>query len=904
MATLMGIDFGSSTYKVVLPPGGKRKQLSLALNEQSSRKTETTIGFRADERLFGGFAKDLAKFSPQNTYPYLRDLLGVRTVEDAVQRNGKYIAYAHKLVVGNEEYPYIAIQHGENNTFAVHELIAMIFQQARKIAEKEDGGRIVDACITVPNFFTQDERQQVIEAAQIAGLNVLSLINQGTAWGVSYGTEQTFEGDNYVRNAIFFDLGESSLQLTLGQYTPSTEKGKNVTQFQVLASTWEMIGGRDFTHAMIKHLINTKLRSKIEDVDSKPRVYSKLHTALTKVKETLSVNNHVDFSVPNLDGGFDFDGSFSKQTFEEINAESFSLIIPAVERLLAQGGIKKEDISVIEMVGGSSRVPKVQALLKEFFGRSQLDRHLNADESAAFGAAFFGASVSGRYKMKGIKIKDITFRNATAVIVGTPASTTDDAKPEENPTEELDNSTETVDESESVLNKTLKAFGRGSRLGANKKLSFPTTEEFTLSLEYIDDPENPLPIGIPTHIDTITFTKIPRNKTQKLDIDIKGYDQRQMDALLGLYNLTAKPKAIVKLKLGNSGLIEVSGVAEIHYMEQVETKVKVIEEVPIEQNETKEEETEEEGETEGGAEPETEGGEEPADEPETEEDNETKTEAKPTVKKVERWDTKIEWVKKRKEVVLTQTSKRGALPTHLKIKSKDILAVQDQIEESRVKTLKIKNDLESLIYESKQKLSQSNFIQVTNESQREELSTLLSETGEWLEYESEGATYLILNEKTQNLTTLLTPINHRLFEKTNLPIAVEKIRETLADMRDSIQNLSSILQVHEDNITDLTKKINSTLEWVTEKLAENELVPAHEAPSLTTTMLKRKVDNLTIKAKKLFQSPKKKPEKPKPTTPPPSEGESKSEEPGAPPPPEAEKAEEPGSNPEGDKTDL
>eukprot|EP01126_Amoeba_proteus_P001895 TRINITY_DN10588_c0_g1_i7.p1 TRINITY_DN10588_c0_g1~~TRINITY_DN10588_c0_g1_i7.p1 ORF type:complete len:888 (-),score=230.68 TRINITY_DN10588_c0_g1_i7:145-2808(-) len=841
--------------------------MQLVLNVASSRRTSSVIGFRPEtnERVFDSDALALSKWHPESTYSYLRDLLGRKDAESVKSRIQNYVTYSHKLfnptvadALGNVvDFPFVAVQHDESTVYAVHELVGMLFQQARAIAEKADGGRIVDCAITVPVFFTEDERQAIIDAASLSGLHVLSLVDQGTAIATQYAIGQTFEGDDYKRIVLFFDFGESTLQLTAAQYTPDfDEKRKqNVTQVQILGSTWSQVGGRDFTRVLVDYWIKS-LRTKISDIDTKPRVWSKLWTQMRKTREVLSANKETSFLIPNLDGDFDFSASITRETFDGLIKHEVEMIIPALDELLKITNLQKSDFYAVEMLGGAGRTPLVQELIKNYFDKTQMDTHMNADESAVFGAAFLGGALSGRYKTKGFKIKDIAHRNVTVMV--TTFSEFDSSEE----THESESESGREPSHESVLKPSIRSaqpIVRGSRLGMKKTLSFYTLNPFTVALEYTEAEDDPLRLPSERRfIDLYNFSSLPKNisaiPSQILNSDNKTKEEEDIQKLgVKFYNMTSVPKISVKVELDEKGMIVISGHAEVRHSVKT-TRLIEVEETNLEKEENGDEEKDNKG-------SESTYVEEGEDEKENVEGTENEQAEKGEPEEETRSPVKVsveEWVEKKEEIQLTYMRKYGPLPQFLRKKSLEVLDNIEKAERLRVKIQELKNELESNLYAVRSNLYESPMMSVTNREQRETLSEVVSELFTWLEEESFDATLLTVREKTTKLDKLVKPISLRLKEVEALPKEVEHCRKTLASVHEFSRNVTEIKEVTEEELLNLYTLISATEDFLRQKLLEQSKKKPYEDPVVTSEQIEKKCKNVVSRAAVLFKRPNRK----------------------------------------------
>jgi len=379
---VIGIDLGT-TYSCV---GVQRKgTVEILTNDQGNRITPSYVGFTKDERLVGDAAKNQAAQNPENTVFDAKRLLG-RNFNDAdVQRDIKH--YPFKVKNKNNK-PVIEVDvGGVAKEMTAEEISAMVLSKMKETAEAYLNTKVTHAVVTVPAYFNDAQRQATKDAGIIAGLNVLRIVNEPTAAAIAYGLDKkTKEGE---RQIIVYDLGGGTFDVSL----LSIEDGV----FEVLATAGDThLGGEDFDNRVIDHFVKLwKRKNNGEDITVNLRTMGKLKREVERAKRTLSSQMSVRLDIESFFEGKDLSETLTRAKFEELNIDLFRKTMRPVEQVLKDAGVKKDAVDDIVLVGGSTRIPKVQELLKEYFGGKELAKGINPDEAVAYGAAVQAGILSG-----------------------------------------------------------------------------------------------------------------------------------------------------------------------------------------------------------------------------------------------------------------------------------------------------------------------------------------------------------------------------------------------------------------------------------------------------------------------------------------------------------------------------
>eukprot|EP00188_Purpureofilum_apyrenoidigerum_P002574 Plantae.Rhodophyta-Purpureofilum_apyrenoidigerum.ctg26436.p1 GENE.Plantae.Rhodophyta-Purpureofilum_apyrenoidigerum.ctg26436~~Plantae.Rhodophyta-Purpureofilum_apyrenoidigerum.ctg26436.p1 ORF type:complete len:659 (-),score=228.07 Plantae.Rhodophyta-Purpureofilum_apyrenoidigerum.ctg26436:96-2072(-) len=388
----VGIDLGTTYSCVGVMQNG---QVEIITNDQGNRITPSYVAFTEEERLIGDAAKNQLAMNPTNTVFDVKRLIGRRFKESTVQNDMKLLPY--KIIDRNSK-PYISVTvKGEEKTFAPEEISAMVLGKMKKTAEEFLGKKVQSAVVTVPAYFNDAQRQATKDAGTIAGLNVLRIINEPTAAAIAYGLDKKGE-----KNILVFDLGGGTFDVTLLTIDDGV--------FEVLATNGDThLGGEDFDHRVMDYFIKIFKKKHGKDPSQDKRALGKLRREVEKAKRALSSQAQVRVEIESLFDGIDFFETLTRARFEELNMQLFRKTMKPVEQVLKDGNLKKSDIHEVVLVGGSTRIPKVQELVKNFFGRDP-NKGINPDEAVAFGAAVQAGILSGATdeKTKPIVLLDVS----------------------------------------------------------------------------------------------------------------------------------------------------------------------------------------------------------------------------------------------------------------------------------------------------------------------------------------------------------------------------------------------------------------------------------------------------------------------------------------------------------------
>merc|ERR1711990_1236965 len=380
--TSIGIDLGT-TYSCV--GVWQNDKVEIVANDQGINTTPSYVAFTEEERLIGDAAKNQVARNPMNTVFDAKRLIGRKFSDASVQSDIKL--WPFKVVSGPAEKPLIQVKYmGEEKKFQAEEISSMVLTKMKEIAETFLGKKIKNAVVTVPAYFNDSQRQATKDAGTIAGLNVQRIINEPTAAAIAYGLDKKDQGE---RNVLIFDLGGGTFDVSL----LAIEEGI----FEVKATNGHThLGGEDFDNKLVDFCLTDFKKKSGIDITKNARALRRLRTQCEKAKRILSSAHQAPIECETLAEGEDYNTNISRAKFEELCMDLFRKCMPPVENVLKDSGVGKGQIHEIVLVGGSTRIPKVQSMLSDFFNGKTLNKGINPDEAVAYGAAVQAAILTGQ----------------------------------------------------------------------------------------------------------------------------------------------------------------------------------------------------------------------------------------------------------------------------------------------------------------------------------------------------------------------------------------------------------------------------------------------------------------------------------------------------------------------------
>lgn len=822
---VIGVDLGGEFMKVsVVQPGAP---LEIVTNFASKRKTETIVTFYKGERFYASDALSYVNRVPASAFAKTKTTLGRDTDHPLVKRmTDEYLLQTDPQFNTTRSGIYYDMASqgpsGGPETYTPEEITAMILGYARDITKAFGGSTVRDAVLTVPSYWTQLERRAYLDAAELAGLKVLALVEENTAAALNFGMDRVHENATTV---LFYNMGATATQVTVATYS-SYRKGtkksdKPVGQFEVVGKGWDArLGSHSLDLVLADYLareFNQQLsKDGSKDVRAVPRAMSKLRAQANKVKEVLSANQEIPVFIPALHEDRDFSTHVSRSQLENLAERFFARAARPVEDALRAAGLAREDIHAVELIGGGVRTPKLQESLRAFFGEEmELGVHLNGDEAMAVGAAFRAANLSTAFKVRTVGMTDISPFAVDLEL--TDLSAAGDAA--------------------DAWSKSSLLYDRNAKLDLKKKISFTHAADIRAALSYpapgqgVDAVNPQLPEGTRAPIANYEVT------------GIQAFADELAEKGLGA------PKVVLHFVQDASGLTVLSR-AEATLEEEILV-------VPEEKEEKKEEEEKKEGEEEEKKEGE-EAEEAAAAEGEKKEEGkkEEKKKAEPTRQ------TKVH----RRALTVTENNAAFALrpmsATELK-DSRDKLAELQRLDEYRAAKAAAKNNLESYVLQLRAKFNDDDDLAlVCTEEKREELVAEAYRLEDWLYdegYDEEAAVY---DEKRAALKQEMDKVLYRAKELKARPKAVEATRAILAQSRELLAKWAEERPwVTEEERAEAAEKLDKVEAWLEEKVAEQAKLQAHEDPAFAAAQVDAKLKGASAFVSKLAKKPKPAPPK-------------------------------------------
>ncbi|XP_022893323.1 heat shock 70 kDa protein 17 [Olea europaea var. sylvestris] len=822
-SAVASIDLGSEWLKVAvvnLKPG--QAPISIAINEMSKRKTPSLVAFHANSRLIGEESLGLLARYPNKVYSHLPILLAKPFNHTQKFLRSHYLSYD----VSPDETRDVAVyrtegQGGEFNNFTAEEMLAMILKYAMKLAENHARSSVKDVVITVPPYMGVAERRGLLTAADLAGINVLALVNEHSGAALQYGIDKDFS--NGSRHVIFYDMGACSTYAALVYFSAYNSKqfGKtiSVNQFQVKDVRWDAeLGGQNMELLLVEYFadeFNKQLGNGV-DIRNNAKAMAKLKKQVKRTKEILSANTMAPISVESLYDDRDFRSTISREKFEELCEDLWEKAVVPVKEVLKHSGLKADDLYAVELIGGATRVPKLQAKLLELLGRKDLDKHLDADEAIVLGASLHAANLSDGIKLNR-KLGMIDGSTYGFVI-------------------ELDGPNLSKDENPRQL-----IVPRMKKLPSKMFRSIIHNKDFEVSLAY--ESEDFMPPGA----SSLTFA-------QYTVLGLTDASDKY-----SLRNLSSPIKANLHFSLSRSGIFSLDRAdAIVEITEWIEVPRKNL----TADNTTSASANSTEAATNSTSE-------ESSDKLEM--NDSTSNTSDSSVTDSSTVDLGMEKKLKKRtfrlplEIVEKTTGPGMPLSKESFAEAKRKLEALDEKDAERRRTSELKNNLEEYIYSTKEKLESEEFEKISSDQERQSFIEKLNEVQEWLYTDGEDASANEFQERLNTLKAIGDPIFFRYNELTARPVASEHARRYLGEVQQIIHGWEKDKPwLPKEKIDEVKREAEKLKNWLNEKEAEQQKISGFNTPAFKSEEVYTKVFDLQDKVAKINRIPKPKPKVEKP----------------------------------------
>ncbi|XP_045773658.1 hypoxia up-regulated protein 1 [Maniola jurtina] len=818
-AAVISIDFGSEWMKIgIVSPG---VPMEIVLNKESKRKTPAVVAFRDDVRTFGEDAVTVGVRFPKNSYKYLLDLLGKPYDHPMVQSFKDKFPY-YEIVATDRGTPEFV--HDDKTRYTPEELVAQLLAKAKDFAEISHGQPITECVITIPGFFNQAERRAMKEAAALAGLNVLQLINDYTAIAINYGIFRRKEINETAWHALFFDMGAVSTKAALVEYrtVKIKEKGyvETVPQMQVIGVGYDRtLGGLEMTLRLRELLIKAWEANGGGDVRTSPRAMEKLLREAERLKIVLSANSEHYAQIESLLDDKDFKHLVSRAELEALCSDLWPRVSGVIQRAIAAAAGSGTGARLI-VAGGASRVPAVQEALRSAAGL-ELSRSINADEAATLGAVYRAASLATGYKVAPLNVRDAVVLPIQVVF------------------------TRHVDGNDRLIKRTL--FGPMNPYPQKKVITFNKhTDDFTFTVNYAE--LDHIPSTELKNIGTLNLSQVvlrgvsealAKNSGDNIEHKgIKAHFNLDDSGILNLVNVEfVAEKTVTEEEDDDSTLSKIGSTISKLFGSDSETPEKLEEKPDEKPQEQAKNDTAKANDT------------------ASEKQNATEAESKPKPKIV----VLKEPIKTDEQILNLQPLS----PEDFK-KSKKKITDLNNIDKKRIERETALNNLEAFVVDVQLKIDMEEYAECGTPELIEEIKKLCSETSEWLYDDGYDAPTEKFEEKLNSLKEKTNSIFYKHWEHRERPDAVAAIKKLLNSSEEFLKmakNFTKEANADKDvfteiEITVLEVKIEETKNWLEESIKEQNALKKNDDIKLTVDSIREKMAALDREVKYLLNKMK------------------------------------------------
>ncbi|KAJ3399564.1 Hypoxia up-regulated protein 1 [Chytriomyces hyalinus] len=833
-ASVIGIDFGSDWFKVsIVKPG---VPLDIVLNRESKRKTDAVVTIRDGIRYFGTDAVALTTRFPESTFPFIKNLLGIQ-YNDPLAVEYRSI-FSNNMVADPLRNTCAFSVTKDGQVYTVEEILAMQLAHAKRQAEISGGESVSGAVITVPAYLVHHERQAILDAAEIAGIRVLQLMNDGTAVALNYIMTRSMK-DKETQHHIFFDMGAGSTTATLAKFTATKVKKDIIPEIEILAVGYDRkLGGRTIDVKLQKHLAKIFMKSPAGSKSKEPiignaRSMARLLKEANRVKQILSANTETIASVEGLHEEIDFKYKISRAELEELCGNYFQKVLEPIKNVLKQSDLSIKKLDSLVLVGGAVRIPAVQSALRELIGEEKIAANVNQDEANVLGAGFRAAGISKQFKVREIRIKDAVL--APIEVIYNLDAGEDQTKGRETHT-------------------TL--FHTNSSVPSKKLMNFKRVSDFSFSLAY-KNAKTPifsakvsgLGAAITKHKDSVT--EAPKVKAQ---IELSESMMVNVEHITAHFEVaqTGKDGGSIKDWLfGSKKDKAADGKGGNDDTEDVKEEVDDKKKPKTTSTPVKKEKKDEA--TDGKS-----------------------SDASATASPTPEPDTKKVTTEKMKLAFDIEYNTLSPLTDEVKSAAKKRFAVMDEEDAARRAREEAMNNLEAFIYNSQDFLESETLLLVSTESQRETFSVQVAESQTWLDDFAFEAATKELSDKLKDLKSARASMYSRVQELGRRPIAIAAYRELVSKADELLTGLQVNVTIEDNayfglyNATEFDAgfaKLQEYSTWLTDKEAEQAKVAPHDTPAYRAKEIDLKREELMqYLSRNFMRLPKKVPAKPKTTS--------------------------------------
>jgi len=692
--SVVGFDFGNVNSVIAVAQKGG---VDIIANEASNRKTPSIISFGEKERYIGEVAGDQQITNIKNTVLHIKRLIGRKWSDPELQKELPLIGPNKFVELPNDEIGVEVTYRNETHVFTPVQLTSMMFNELRHITEKTCKQKIADLVITVPGYFNVEQRRAVIDAAKIAGINPLAVVNDLTAVAINYGLFKLELSETDPRRVVIVDIGDTSTSAAVVEFYKSKAK--------IIATAYDKnLGGRDITLALANHFANQFQEKYKVDIRTNPKSWRRMLIGCSKLKPTLNTNPFASINVDFLYDEIDFSAVIKKEEYEALVAELAERVKVPLMEVVEKSKVNKEDIHFVEVVGSGSRTSVFQRTISEFFGR-ELSYTMNAEEAVAKGCALVTAILSPRFKVRPYTIEDLITND-----VYVKWRTIND------PSDTKENST--------------KVFSKNSVYPVPKNVTFNRKKPF--SVDYVvEEGDNRIVLG------QVVIPKLPKPIPGKENVEIKmrvTYD----------YSGTVKCESVEAIQEKEFEEEYKVPIEE----EEVEMKDEQPEQNSTDKSEGQQEQTQEQEQGQQEQAQEQEQGQQPEQEQGKEEENKENNKEQEKKEKKPKFRIEKRKVKKTVSVPLNfESYYTGSLPQNEIDRLQKIENRFVREKEEAMAIYDAKNALESYIYSSKSKL----YDVEGDELEKAKFAQMLEDAENWLYEEGEDQTKEVYENKLKEL---------------------------------------------------------------------------------------------------------------------------------------------------------